>query len=336
MVTRPGGPEVLAWTDVPDPVPGPAEVLIDVAAAGVNRADLMQRLGRYAPPAGASPILGLECSGTVRAIGAQAADGPLSVGDRVCALLAGGGYAEQVAVPVGQVLPVPAGVTLADAAALPEVACTVWSNLVMTAGLRAGQTVLIHGGSSGIGTMAIQVAVALGARPIVTASTPAKLDACRRLGADVAINYRDEDFVAAVSAATDGRGADVILDVVGAPYLQRNVAAVADGGRIVVVGLLGGAHAEIDLAALMARRAGIISTQLRTRRATGPGSKAEIVAAVRQRLWPLVATGAVRPVIGRRLDMVAAAQAHRLMHAGDVIGKIVLETTGGTTEGEQP
>jgi putative PIG3 family NAD(P)H quinone oxidoreductase len=322
-MTGPGGPEVLRWGEAPDPVAGPGEVLIDVAAAGMNRADLLQRQGRYDPPPGASPILGLECSGTVADVGDGASE--WHPGDRVCALLAGGGYAERVAVPAGQVLPVPDGVDLVDAAGLPEVTCTVWSNLVMTAGLHAGQTVLLHGGSSGIGTMGIQVATALGARVAVTASSAAKLEACRDLGAEVLINYAEQDFVEQIRSATGGRGADVILDLIGAKYLQRNVSALADGGRLVIIGMQGGRAAELDIAALMARRAGVIGTQLRNRPATGPGSKAEVVAAVRQGLWPLLSTGRVRPVIGARLGMDSADAGHRQLQDGGLIGKILLQ-----------
>lgn len=323
-MSGPGGPEVLGWGEAPDPVLLPGQVLIDVAAAGVNRADLLQRQGRYDPPPGASEIIGMECSGTVADIG----DGVTEwrPGDRVCALLAGGGYAERVAVPATQVLPVPEGVALADAAGLPEVACTVWSNLVATAGLHAGQTVLLHGGSSGIGTMAIQIGKMLGARVAVTASTAAKLDACRELGADILINYAEQDFVEQLRTATGGRGADVILDVVGAKYLQRNVSALADGGRLMIIGMQGGRAAELDIAALMAKRAGVIGTQLRTRAATGPGSKAEVVAAVLTGLWPPVAAGRVHPVVGLRLSMRDAAAAHRALESGGVIGKIVLTT----------
>jgi putative PIG3 family NAD(P)H quinone oxidoreductase len=334
-MTGPGGPEVLGWGEVPEPEPGRGEVLIDVMAAGVNRADLLQRQGNYDPPPGASPILGLECAGTIAAVGGGVSDpggdgssgdgsAGWSVGDRVCALLSGGGYAERVAVPAGQVLPVPDGVDLVEAAGLPEVACTVWSNLVMTAGLGAGRTLLLHGGSSGIGTMGIQVAKALGARVAVTASSADKLQACRSLGADVLINYAEQDFVAEIRRATDGRGADVILDLIGAKYLQRNVSALADGGRLVIIGMQGGRAAELDIAALMGKRAGVIGTTLRSRPATGPGSKAEVVAAVREQLWPLVAAGTVRPVIGRRLGMDDAAGAHRALEAGSLIGKVVL------------
>ena len=322
----PGGPEVLGWGRAPEPTLRPGEVLIDVAASGVNRADLLQRQGHYDPPPGASPILGLECSGTVAEIG-DGVDG-WAPGDRVCALLSGGGYAERVAVPVGQLLPVPDGVSLVDAAGLPEAACTVWSNLVMIAGMHAGQTVLLHGGSSGIGTMAIQVAVALGTRVAVTASTPAKLDACRRWGAEVLINYAEQDFVTAIRDATDGQGADIILDLIGAKYLQRNVSALADGGRLVIIGMQGGRVAELDIAALMARRAGVIGTLLRSRPATGRGSKAEVVTAVREGLWPMVAAGRVRPVIGARMSMADPAAAHRALEAGGTVGKIVLEVPG--------
>ncbi len=298
-------------------------MLIDVTAAGVNRADLLQRQGRYDPPAGASPILGLECSGTIAQVGDEVSG--WAVGDRVCALLSGGGYAERVAVPATQLLPVPDPVSLVDAAGLPEVACTVWSNLVMTAGLHRGQTVLLHGGSSGIGTMGIQVALALGARVAVTASTAAKLDLCRELGAEILINYTEQDFVDQIKSATDGRGTDVILDLIGAKYLQRNVSALADGGRLVIIGMQGGRTAELDIGALMSRRAGVIGTQLRGRVATGPGSKAEVVADVAERLWPWIADGTIRPVIGERVGMDDPARAHRLLESGNVMGKVILQ-----------
>lgn len=321
-MAAPGGPEVLRWGEAPDPVAGPGEVLVDVIAAGVNRADLLQRQGFYDPPPGTSPVLGLECSGTIVQVGDEVAG--WAVGDQVCALLTGGGYAQRVAVPVGQLLPLPEGVDPVAAAGLPEVACTVWSNLIMVGGLRAGQTLLVHGGSSGIGTMAIQVARELGATVAVTASSPEKLAACTDLGASVAIDYREQDFVAEIMTATGGHGADLILDVVGAKYLQRNVSALADGGRVVIIGMQGGRAAELDIGALMARRGGVIGTMLRSRPATGPGSKAEIVAAVRSALWPLIAGAAVRPVIGAVLPVTDAAEAHRRLAAGDVIGKIVL------------
>lgn len=327
-MTTPGGPEVLSWQEAPDPVAGPGEVLVDVVAAGVNRADLLQRQGHYDPPPGASTILGLECSGVISALGPDVAG--WSVGDRVCALLAGGGYAERVAVPAGQLLPVPDGVDLVAAAGLPEVTCTVWSNLVMVGGLHAGQTLLVHGGSSGIGTMAIQVARELGAKVAVTASSTEKLRACTDLGASITIDYREQDFVTEILTATGGRGADLILDIVGAKYLQRNVSALADGGRVVIIGMQGGRVAELDLSALAARRGGVIGTTLRSRPATGPGSKAEVVAAVRTGLWPLVAAGTIRPVIGAVLPVVDAGEAHRRLADGEVIGKVVLTVAGST------
>ncbi len=322
--SRPGGPEVLSLTSIPDPEPGPSEVLIKVAATAVNRADLLQREGNYPPPAGASPILGMECSGTVVAVGDQVSD--WQVGDQVCALLAGGGYAELVAVPSPQVLPLPTGVSLTDAAALPEVACTVWSNLITRAGLRAGQTVLIHGGASGIGTMAIQVTKALGASAIVTASRDRSLERCRDLGADVAINYAETDFVAALMDVTDGHGADVIIDLIGAKYLQRNISALALDGSLIIIGMQGGTRAELDIGALMAKRGAIISTALRSRQVTGPGSKGEIIDSVRDHLWPLVAAGTVRPVIDVVLPLAQAGDAHRRMAEGGHFGKIVLTT----------
>ena len=318
-----GGPEVLHLTEVPDPEPARGEVLVRVAAAAVNRADLLQREGHYPPPAGASPILGMECSGVVAAVGADVSG--WRVGDEVCALLAGGGYAQLVSVPAPQVLPLPDGVYVVDAAALPEVACTVWSNVVIRAGLRAGQTVLVHGGGSGIGTMAIQVAKAVGATVVVTASRDRTLEQCRQLGADVGINYADTDFVDALMAATDGRGADVIVDLVGAKYLQRNISALALDGSLIVVGMQGGNTAELDLRALMARRGAVISTALRSRPVSGPGSKGEIVRAVRDHLWPLIASGAVRPVIDAVLPLDRAGDAHRRMAEGGHFGKIVLQ-----------
>jgi putative PIG3 family NAD(P)H quinone oxidoreductase len=320
-----GGPEVLQLTEVPDPAPGQDEVLIEVAATAVNRADLLQREGNYPPPAGASPILGMECSGTVVVAGDSVSD--WQIGDQVCALLAGGGYAELVTVPGVQVLPVPSGVGLVEAAALPEVACTVWSNLMTMGGLRAGQTVLIHGGASGIGTMAIQVAKAAGATAVVTGSREQTLDRCRELGADVAINYADTDFVAALMDVTDGRGADVILDVIGAKYLQRNIAALAPDGSVIIIGMQGGTTAELDIRALMAKRGAIISTALRSRPVSGPGSKSEVVRTVRDHLWPLVAAGSVRPVIDVVLPLSEVGDAHRRMAKGGHFGKIVLTTT---------
>ena len=321
-----GGPEVLDRGEVPDPVAGPGEVVVDVVATAVNRADLLQRAGFYPPPPGASEILGLECSGIVSEVG-EGVTG-WSVGDEVCALLSGGGYAERVAVPAGQLLPRPAGVELATAAALPEVVCTVWSNVFMLAGLRRGDTFLVHGGSSGIGTMAIQLAARAGARVLTTAGTPAKLDVCRELGAEVGINYRDEDFVERVREETDGAGADVVLDNMGAKYLARNVDALATGGRLVCIGMQGGTKAELDLGKLMRKRGAVHATTLRSRPATGPGGKAEIVAAVRHDVWPDVERGVVRPIVDRRLPMSRAAEAHRVVDASEHVGKVLLLTGG--------
>ncbi|HSO65388.1 MAG TPA: NAD(P)H-quinone oxidoreductase, partial [Ornithinibacter sp.] len=272
-----GGPDALVLADVDTPQPRAGEVLVRVAAAGVNRADLLQRQGHYPPPPGESDVPGLEVSGTVEALG-EGVEG-WSIGDEVCALLSGGGYAEQVRVPVGQLLPVPHGVSLVDAAALPEVVCTVWSNVFLTANLQPGETLLVHGGSSGIGTMAIQLAREVGARVAVTAGSAEKLEACRELGAEVLVNYREEDFVERVLAATEGHGADVVLDNMGAKYLSRNVAALATNGRLVIIGMQGGTRGELDIAALLAKRAAVIATSLRARPAA---EKATIVAAVRE------------------------------------------------------
>jgi putative PIG3 family NAD(P)H quinone oxidoreductase len=321
-ISEPGGPEVLGWGEVPDPVCGPGEVIVDVAATAVNRADLLQRQGFYPPPPGASEILGLECSGIVSEVG-EGVTG-WTVGDEVCALLSGGGYAERVAVPAGQLLPRPAGVELATAAALPEVVCTVWSNVFMLAGLRAGEVFLVHGGGSGIGTMAIQLAVRAGARVATTAGSPEKLAFCRELGAEVLVDYRNEDFVEVVRQATGGHGADVVLDIMGAKYLARNVDVLATGGRMVGIGMQGGTKAELDLGALMRKRASIAATTLRSRPATGPGGKAEIVAAVRHDVWPDVERGVVRPIVDRRLPMSRAGDAHALLEASDHIGKVLL------------
>ena len=323
-LSGPGGPEVLGWGEVPDPVLRPGEVLVDVVATAVNRADLLQRAGFYPPPPGASDVLGLECSGVVSEVG-EGVTG-WGVSDEVCALLSGGGYAERVAVPAGQLLPRPAGVELATAAALPEVVCTVWSNVFMLAGLRRGDTFLVHGGSSGIGTMAIQLAARAGARVLTTAGTQAKLDVCRELGAEVGINYRDEDFVERVREETDGGGADVVLDNMGAKYLARNVDALATGGRLVCIGMQGGTKAELDLGKLMRKRGSVHATTLRSRPATGPGGKAEIVAAVRHDVWPDVERGVVRPIVDRRLPMSRAAEAHRVVDASEHVGKVLLLT----------
>jgi putative PIG3 family NAD(P)H quinone oxidoreductase len=321
-ISEPGGPEVLGWGEVPDPVCGPGEVLVDVEATAVNRADLLQRQGNYPPPPGASEILGLECSGVISEVG-EGVTG-WAVGDEVCALLSGGGYAERVAVPAGQLLPKPAGVELATAAALPEVTCTVWSNVFMLAGLRAGEVFLVHGGGSGIGTMAIQLAARAGARVATTAGSAEKLAFCRELGAEIGVNYRDEDFVEVVKNATDGHGADVVLDIMGAKYLARNVDVLATGGRMVGIGMQGGTKAELDLGKLMRKRASVAATTLRSRPATGPGGKAEIVAAVLHDVWPDVERGVVRPIVDRRLPMSRAAEAHALLEASDHIGKVLL------------
>ncbi|HEV2890235.1 MAG TPA: NAD(P)H-quinone oxidoreductase [Frankiaceae bacterium] len=306
-----GGPEVLRVADVDDPVPGPGEVLLDVAATAVNRADTLQRQGFYPPPPGASDVIGLECAGTVAALG-EGVTGP-RVGDEVCALLAGGGYATRVAVPAAQCLPVPRGLDLVTAASLPEAACTVWSNVVMTARLKRGETLLVHGGASGIGTMAIQLGKRLDARVVVTARA-AKHDACRALGADETVDYETEDFAEKVRA-------DVILDILGAKYLARNVAALNPNGRLVVIGLQGGTKAELDLGALLAKRGTVVATSLRYRPLA---EKADIVREVRANVWPLVETGAVKPVVDRVLDLDDVAEAHRVLAAGEHVGKIVL------------
>lgn len=316
----------LRWEQTPDVSAGVGEVLIEVSAAGVNRADLLQAAGKYPPPPGASPILGLEVSGTVVALGAGVTD--VAVGQRVCALLTGGGYAQFVAVPAEQVLPVPAGVPLPDAAALPEVACTVWSNLVMAAALRPGEVVLVHGGASGVGTHAIQVARALGARVAVTAGSAEKLAVCRELGAEILVCYREEDFVERVRSATGGAGADVILDIMGASYLNRNLSALADDGRLVIIGLQGGATAELSLATLLSRRLRVIGTTLRARPVRGPNGKAAIVAGVRDSVWPMIADSAVRPVVGARFPIEEAGEAHRALAEGRVVGKVLLTLRG--------
>lgn len=318
-VPTPGGPEALVVADVPTPTAGPGEVLIDVVAAGVNRADVLQRMGFYPPPPGAPAYLGLECSGRIAALGAGVSG--WRVGDEVCALLAGGGYAAQVAVPAGAVLPVPAGVDLVDAAALPEVACTVWSNVFLTAALQPGQTLLVHGGSSGIGTMAIQLARAVGARVAVTAGTADKLEVCRALGAEILVNYREQDFVEVLREQTDGHGADVILDNMGAKYLARNVTALADYGRLVVIGLQGGVKGELDLGLLLRKKAAVIATSLRSR---PDAEKAAIVAAVREHVWPLVEAGTVRPIVHGRWPLEDAAEAHRVLEASTHVGKLLL------------
>ncbi|OUC96074.1 NAD(P)H-quinone oxidoreductase [Streptosporangium minutum] len=312
VIDKPGGPEVLTWREVPEPRPGPGDVLIDVAASAVNRADVMQRQGLYDPPPGAPPYPGLECSGVVAEVGSDVED--FKPGDRVCALLAGGGYAERVSVPWQQVMRVPGGVDLVEAAALPEVACTVWSNVFMTARLRKGETLLVHGGASGIGTLAVQLAKAFGSRVVVTAGSAEKIARCVELGADEGINYREEDFAERVRA-------DVILDIVGGRYLPGNVKALKTGGRLVVIGMQGGSKGELDLGALLVKRASVHGTTLRSRPVD---EKGVIVRGVVENVWPLVEAGAIRPVIHARVPLSEAAEAHKFLEAGDHIGKILL------------
>lgn len=317
-ISQPGGPEALVWSEVPDPHPAPNEVLIQVAATAVNRADLLQRAGFYPPPPGAPPYPGLECSGVVTAVGAEVTR--WHVGDEVCTLLGGGGYAQQVVVPAEHCLPIPPGVPLVDAAALPEVACTVWSNVVDLGRLQPLDSLLVHGGASGIGTFAIQFAVARGARVITTARA-AKHPVLRDLGAEVTVDYTTDDFVTATKTATGGHGADVILDIMGASYLDRNIEALAVNGRLVIIALQGGRTTEFNLASLMAKRASITATTLRGRPAA---EKAAIVAAVTEHVWPLVAEGLIRPVIHARLPLPEAAEGHRIVEASEHIGKVLL------------
>jgi putative PIG3 family NAD(P)H quinone oxidoreductase len=325
-IVEPGGPQVLRLAEVPDPHPARGEVLVKVAATAVNRADLLQRAGQYPPPTGASPYPGLECSGRIVALGEGTSDSDnghdhgWSVGDEVCALLAGGGYAELVAVPVGQLLPIPAGVSLVDAAALPEAACTVWSNVGDLGGLRAGESLLVHGGSSGIGTFAVQFGVALGASVTATARR-AKHEAVLALGASHMIDYSTEDFVEAIHRATGGRGADVILDIVGAAYLSRNLAALAPDGRLVIIGMQSGRRTELDIGALLGKRASVTATTLRSR---PPEQKAAIVRGVRTQVWPLLTAGRIRPVIDQRLPLDLVGEAHRVVEASNHVGKVLL------------
>lgn len=314
-----GGPEVIRVVQRPRPEAGPAEVLVKVAAAGLNRADVQQRRGVYPPPPGASDIPGLEISGTIVALGRDVHGH--EVGASVCALLAGGGYAEYVAVPAGQVLPVPGNTGLVEAAALPEVTCTVWSNLFMEAGVVAGDWVLVHGGSGGIGTMATQLVAAVGAHPVVTAGSGEKLEHCRGFGAEAGINYLNDDFVERMHELSLGHGADVILDVVGATYLDRNLRALAPGGRLVVIGLQGGSKSELDLRILMSRRAHVIGTTLRSRSLE---EKAQIVAQVKEHVWPLIQASTVRTAVEARYRLEDAAEAHEHFDSGRHIGKILL------------
>ncbi|MFM7273117.1 MAG: NAD(P)H-quinone oxidoreductase, partial [Gammaproteobacteria bacterium] len=314
-----GGPEVLRETRCPVPEPSAGEALVRVRAAGVNRPDVAQRLGHYPAPPGASLIPGLEIAGEIVSVGA----GVLrwQPGDRACALVAGGGYAEFAVVPQGQLLPVPAGLSLEEAACLPETAFTVWSNVFRRGGLRAGEVFLVHGGSSGIGTLAIQLAQAFGARVVTTAGSEEKCAACRRLGADVAVNYRDSDFVAAVKAFSGGHGADLILDMVGGEYVQRNIQCAAEDGRIVQIAFLQGAALSLNLMPVMLKRLTITGSTLRAR----PVSfKSELAREVEQNVWPLIEAGRVRVVLERSFDLAEACEAHRLMESSAHVGKIVL------------
>lgn len=318
-IPTPGGPDVLRVEERPDPVPGRSEVVISVAAAGVNRADLHQREGNYPPPSGAPDWPGLEVSGTIVAAGDAVAD--VKPGDRVCALLSGGGYAELAAAPAGLVLPVPEVVDLKDAAGLPEAMCTVWSTVFMSADLRSGETLLVHGGSGGIGTMSIQLARAIGCRVAVTAGSDEKLEACRALGADILVNYRDQDFVEIVLAATEGRGADVILDAIGGGYLDRNLRALAPHGRIELIGNQSGVPGELSVGRLMAKWGTIRASTLRARPLA---EKEKIVASVLANAWPLVASKQVRPTIDRSYRFKEARRAHEAMKSGNRIGKLLL------------
>lgn len=321
ITPQPGDAGVLTVTELPDPIPRAGQVLIHVVAAGVNRADLNQREGHYPPPAGASPLLGLEVSGTIVALG----DGVVewAIGDRVCALLPGGGYATLAVADAGQVLPVPENIDLVDAAGLPETVATTWSNLFLTAGMVAGETLLIHGGSSGIGTMAIQLATALGIRVAVTAGGGEKLEACRRLGADVLIDYRNEDFVERIIADTDGRGVDVVFDAIGGAYLERNIRCLAAHGRLVIIGDQSGEVGQLPVGQLMRKWASIHGTVLRARPAA---EKDRIIASVRNHAWPLVGDGRLQPVIDSRFSFSDARLAHERMESSAHIGKILLTT----------
>ncbi|KAL5976215.1 hypothetical protein ACLOJK_020545 [Asimina triloba] len=321
VITNPGGPEVLQLQDVEDPQIGDDEVLMTVEASALNGADTQQRKGLYPPPKGASSYLGLECSGTVEAVGKDV--GRWKVGDQVCAVLSGGGYAEKVAVPAGHVLPIPPGVSLKDAASFPEVACTVWSTVFMTSRLSSGETFLIHGGSSGIGTFAIQIAKHLGIRVFVTAGSEEKLAFCRGLGADVCINYKNEDFVARVKEETGGKGVDVILDNVGGPYFQKNLNSLNVDGRLFIVGFQGGTTTEVNLQCVLARRLTVQASGLRTRTLE---NKALIVNEVEKNVWPAIAAGKVKPIVYKYFPLSEAAEAHRLMESSQHIGKIVLIT----------
>eukprot|EP00850_Spirogloea_muscicola_P021798 SM000262S09877 [mRNA] locus=s262:90222:92177:+ [translate_table: standard] len=313
VITQPGGPEVLQLQDVPDVAPAPGEVLIRVAATALNGADKMQRQGKYAPPPGASAILGLECSGTIEQLGEGVE------GLNVCALLAGGGYAEKVNVPAGQVLPRPENVPLVEAAGLPEVACTVWSTIFEMSKLKRGETLLIHGGSSGVGTFATQLAVALGCQVLITAGSKEKIEAVKKLGADAGINYKEEDFVQVCKEVTNGQGVDVVLDHIGGPYLANNLEVLAKDGRLFCLYFAGGSKAELDLTPVFQKR-----LTIQWLRARPLDQKARIVSEVRKNVWPLIESGQIKPVIDCILPLVEAAKAHEHLESSAHIGKIVL------------
>jgi len=320
-----GAPEVLVPVERPDPTPAPGEMLVRVTASGINRPDVLQRKGAYAPPAGASDLPGLEIAGTV--VGGDAAElaaAGFTLGDRVCALVAGGGYAERCTAPIPQCLPIPGGLSDLEAASLPETFFTVWSNVFDRGRLKSGETLLIQGGASGIGVTAIQLGKALGARVIVTAGTDDKLAACKTLGADVGINYRTQDFVAEVKAATGGKGADVVLDMVAGDYVSRELQCMADDGRLVIIAVQGGVKCEINAGDVLRRRLTVTGSTLRPRPVAFKGA---IAAALRDKVWPLIASGQIRPVIHRVFAADQAAAAHALMESNQHIGKIVLDWT---------
>jgi len=318
-ISQPGGPEVLVSVERPVPQPGPGEVLIKVAAAGVNRPDVFQRQGHYAPPPGASDLPGLECAGMI--VAGDAAAGGFAVGDQVCALMAGGGYAEYCVVPVEQCLPIPAGLSLMQAAGLPETCFTVWSNVFDRGRLAAGETLLVHGGASGIGTTAIQIAAALGHTVYATVGSDARVRTVEQLGATLGINYRAQDYVQEIKQATGGCGVDVILDMVAGDYVNRNLECLADDGRTVIIALLGGARATINANHVLRRRLTITGSTLRPRPVA---FKADIARALREKVWPLYASGAIRPVVHATVPLSEAARAHAMMEAGEHVGKIVL------------
>jgi putative PIG3 family NAD(P)H quinone oxidoreductase len=319
-ITKPGGPDVLTIAERPDPEPGEGEVLIAVAAAGINRPDVLQRRGGYPPPPGASDIPGLELAGTITAVGPGVRD--WRAGDRVCALVAGGGYASLCVAPAPQCLPVPASLDMVSAAAIPETFFTVWTNVFDRGRLQQGESALFHGGSSGIGTTAIQLASARGARVFATAGSDQKCRACESLGAERCINYKSEDFAAAITQLTGGRGVDVILDMVGGDYFARNLSALAVDGRLVEIGFMGGsASAQLDLGQVLRRRLTVTGSTLRPRTVA---EKGQIAAALRAEVWPLLEQGRVKPIVHRTFPLAQAAEAHRLMESSGHVGKIVL------------